>query len=419
MSGILGTHDLTGGVIQTIYTCDTDQFTVANVSICNRHNYDIKISMALTDTANTFDSESMYIEYETILKPKAVLERSAISIPTTKHITVMSTHNNVSAVAWGIRAGDTITVDAIPDAVDVTGPVWSTGSVIELPFNAPGTINLLATDPSYVEYSLVSGSLPAGVTLYSDGRISGQTNAAGAYPLTLAATDQSGNATNLVTQLNIGAVATQGLSLYFDTTNPASWTSGSDPVDLVTGTKTATLVNVSNVHATRDGITCLEFNDTGNMQVAHNMKVPRTYEIWVYHDQSDPAAINWESYFDDNSTESVLFGKQGNSNIVSVYTSSGGASVVSGQVWQQFVYTIDNTTQNYSGRVFKNGQQVATYSDLNRSLVLGNSTLYIGGDSGQGESMDGGVAIARCYDRALTNDEILQNYGIDKVKFNL
>ena len=116
MSGILGTHDLTGGVTQSIYQCDTDQFTTANISICNRHNVAITINVAITDTVNTFDDSSMYIEYETEIKPKGVLERTAVVVPTTKFITVLSSHDAVSAVAWGVRAGDEISVSAIPDA---------------------------------------------------------------------------------------------------------------------------------------------------------------------------------------------------------------------------------------------------------------------------------------------------------------
>ena len=420
MSGILGTHDLTGGVIQSLYQGDTDQFTTTNISICNRHNVDITITVAITDTANTIDDSSMYIEYETILKPKGVLERSAVVVATEKFITVKSSHNNVSAVVYGVRAGDSISVDSIADATDAVAPVWVT-TELDIGFRLASETYLTATDPGFVTYAVSSGTLPPGILLSSNGRLYGNASEAGTYTVTFSATDESGNSSTQAVTLTVGQIATSQLTLWVDTTDTDSWTSGSNPVDLVSGTKTATLNSVSNTHATRDGVTCLEFNDTGSMTFSHSFSVPRTYEIWVYHDQANPASINWETYFDDNSTESILFGKVASTTDVSVYTSSqsGGSGAVAGQTWQQFVYTVDNSSSPYEGKVYKNGSQIATYNNLTRSLVSGASTLYIGGDSGGGECMDGGVAIVRCYNRALTADEIAQNWGVDKSKFSL
>src|SRR6056300_1926415 len=132
MSGILGTHDLTGGVTQSIYACDTDQFTTANISLCNRHNVAVKVTLAITDAENAFD-DARYIEYETELKPKGVLERTAVIVPVGKFITVLSTHNAVSAAAWGIRAGNTVSVSAITDATDAVAPTFIVNTVAFLP----------------------------------------------------------------------------------------------------------------------------------------------------------------------------------------------------------------------------------------------------------------------------------------------
>ena len=420
MSGILGTHDLTGGVIQSIYQCDTDQFTTANISICNRHNVDVEVTLAMTDAENAFD-DARYIEYATVLKPKGVLERSAVVVPTGKFLTVLSSHNAVSAVAWGIRAGDDISVSAITDNTDSVGPVWVTPASFNLDYNEVTEYQIEATDTSFVSYSLQSGTLPTGLGLSSSGLLTGITTEAGIYTPTFRATDESGNTTDLVTSIQVGIISTDRLTQYYDTTQAAYWTSGSDPLNIVSGADEITLTNVSNTYATRDGVTCLEFNDTGNLQMSQQFNLPRTYEIWVYHDQADPSSINWETYFDDNSTESILFGKQGSTNNVQVYTAShsGTVNVVPGQEWFHLAYTVNNTTSPYNGNIYKNGVAVASYSNLTRSLVSGNSTLYVGGDSGQGESMDGGVAIWRCYDRVLSADEIKQHFDLDKSKFGL
>lgn len=212
MSGILGTHDLTGGVVQSIYQCDTDQFTTANISICNRHNVDIKISIAITDTENAFDN-ARYVEYETVLKPKGVLERTAVAIPTEKYITVMSSHNAVSAVAWGIRAGDDISVSAITDNTDAVAPTFIVNTVAFTPGELTD-IQLETNELGAVTFELTSGTLPAGLSLTLDGTIIGTTdvNDYGIYDVTVTATDQSGNSTANTVSIGPGAkaVATSG-----------------------------------------------------------------------------------------------------------------------------------------------------------------------------------------------------------------
>jgi hypothetical protein len=202
MSGVLGTHDLTGGVTQSIYQCDTDQFTTANISLCNRHNVDVKVTLAITDSENAFD-DARYVEYETILKPKGVLERTAVVVPTEKYITVLSSHNAVSAVAWGIRAGDDISVSAITDATDAVAPTFIINSVAFTPGELTET-QLETNEVGNVTFALTSGTLPSGLTLRSDGFITGTTdsNDYGIYDVTVTATDESGN--NTANTISIG-----------------------------------------------------------------------------------------------------------------------------------------------------------------------------------------------------------------------
>ena len=202
MSGVLGTHDLTGGVTQSIYQCDTDQFTTANISLCNRHNVDVKVTLAITDSENAFD-DARYVEYETVLKPKGVLERTAVVVPTEKYITVLSSHNAVSAVAWGIRAGDDISVSAITDATDAVAPTFIINSVAFTPGELTET-QLETNEVGNVTFALTSGTLPSGLTLRSDGFITGTTdvNDYGIYDVTVTATDESGN--NTANTISIG-----------------------------------------------------------------------------------------------------------------------------------------------------------------------------------------------------------------------
>lgn len=213
--GILGTHDLTGGVTQSIYACDTDQFTTTSLSLCNRHNVSVNVTVAITDVENVIES-AMYIEYETELKPKGVLERSALIVPEGKFLTVLSSHSNVSAVAWGLKAGEEVSIDAITDATDSVGPVWVTPAVFEtelLDFQ----YYLEATDPGNVTYTVTSGTLPTGVSLSLDGILSGNLiTSPGAVAITFTATDESGNTSDLVATVAFGGIASGGTKIKAD-----------------------------------------------------------------------------------------------------------------------------------------------------------------------------------------------------------
>jgi hypothetical protein len=108
MSGILGTADLAADTVTSLYECETDTLSVVQVNICNRHNEEITIEVAITDTEDVIDDNSMYIEYQTPIKPKGVLLRTGVIVPVGKFLTVKSSHSNVSAVTYGIVA-DTYT----------------------------------------------------------------------------------------------------------------------------------------------------------------------------------------------------------------------------------------------------------------------------------------------------------------------
>jgi hypothetical protein len=79
-----------------------------------------------------------------------------------------------------------------------SGPTWVTGSSITAIRNAEAySYNLSATDDGTVTYSIISGSLPSGISLASNGLISGTTSSItgtnSTTTLTFRATDDAGN----------------------------------------------------------------------------------------------------------------------------------------------------------------------------------------------------------------------------------
>lgn len=112
-TGRLGAYDLSADTPQSIAQGETDRFTACSVSLCNRGNTPCKVSIAITTSVNIIDNIE-YIDKDVELYPNSVLERTGIAIKQNQYITVESNQDRVSAVAWGIESGNTVSVAAIP-----------------------------------------------------------------------------------------------------------------------------------------------------------------------------------------------------------------------------------------------------------------------------------------------------------------
>lgn len=100
-TGRLAGSDLSAATNTTVYTCPADIFTVASVNIVNRGSGPVTINLAIADLDTPTNGE--YIEYQTELLPKNVLERTGIVLGATQKIVVYSNSGNVSVVAFGIE----------------------------------------------------------------------------------------------------------------------------------------------------------------------------------------------------------------------------------------------------------------------------------------------------------------------------
>ena len=100
-TGRLGSANLAASTNTTVYTVPATTFSVVTLSICNRSNSAITCRVSLSTTTTPAADE--WIEYDTEILPKGVLERTGLVMQTGLNLIVWSSIANVSAMAIGIE----------------------------------------------------------------------------------------------------------------------------------------------------------------------------------------------------------------------------------------------------------------------------------------------------------------------------
>jgi hypothetical protein len=100
-TGRLGVADLAAATNTTVYTCPADTFAVVTVSVCNRGSSPATVQLAVASTATPGAAE--YVEFDTALSAKGVLERTGIVLDAGKLLVVRSSAISVNAVVYGIE----------------------------------------------------------------------------------------------------------------------------------------------------------------------------------------------------------------------------------------------------------------------------------------------------------------------------
>lgn len=130
-SGVLGSRNLVSGVNQAVYVNNYSDIAAITLSVCNKHYTETNVSVAVSTSA-TSPSNAEWIEFETIVSGKGVLERSGILVTPGHYIVVKSNGANANAVAWGTEVGTlslspvVITTNTSGDGPLFTGPTTFT-----------------------------------------------------------------------------------------------------------------------------------------------------------------------------------------------------------------------------------------------------------------------------------------------------
>jgi hypothetical protein len=101
-SGILGQAALSITTNTTVYTVPIATLSVVNINVVNRsttNTADVRI--ALAETGAPADSE--WIEYDVVVPPRGVLERTGIAINAGKRVVIYASTGNCSANVYGLE----------------------------------------------------------------------------------------------------------------------------------------------------------------------------------------------------------------------------------------------------------------------------------------------------------------------------
>lgn len=227
------------------------------------------------------------------------------------------------------------------------------------------------------------------------------------------------------------SVVTNGLVLYFDPSNTASYPgSGTTITDLSGNGLNGTMSNLSftSSYFTYNGTNSqISISDNALLEPGSG---DWTMEVWVNQNATgndvvlgkfDPGGLSQDVSYSIRTTSSTYYAQLGSgSGSGSTLFQNSTNHVGTLNTWYQIVYVFTNVAAN-TLQTFVNGTSIGSVNHSLAGLLNTSTNLYIGSyNNGEyAQWFDGKIGITRLYNRALTSAEVSENYNADKSKYGL
>ena len=229
----------------------------------------------------------------------------------------------------------------------------------------------------------------------------------------------------MATQYAFGKIVTDGLVLALDAADRNSYPgSGTTWVDMSGNGNNGTLTNgpiFSNANggsivfdATNDYVVTTTTTFTANTDF--------TYEVFCKSDQyvGSTGILGNKGYWQAGGPGAVI-GNISNPQIVYMYITTDTAhyemSTGIGPTYDWKYFALRRTGNTMEG--FVNGVRINTTRTIVGNIIDNSNRFWIGSYSGGGSPWKGNIALARVYNKSISNTEIQQNYNAQKSRFGL
>jgi len=215
----------------------------------------------------------------------------------------------------------------------------------------------------------------------------------------------------------------KNLSIYFDIGNPDSYPGlGTTLYDLSGNGRNGTLNNGPTFSTECNG--CLVFDGVNdNVTTTFNtLTNSTTFEIWVNRNTS----INsynmmfgmYLPYFAFNSSNSLHFSSNINGQ-KNIFSNTAGKSVFN-KIWYCFHFISNYDGGSTTVSIYINGVYIIEQSHVGYQTTPTANPLILGNwRPNMDYPFQGKIAILKGYNKALTAQEVLQNYNATKTRFGL
>lgn len=223
-------------------------------------------------------------------------------------------------------------------------------------------------------------------------------------------------------------IVTEGSTVVLDSADSNSYTSGSTDVFNLAGNVSASLFNGTGYSSINQGVFDLDgSNDVIGMPYVQDTGGSFTVEVWAKCDSMTTDTSNRQTIFSFNTgTEGYQLldlevwgdGLTSFNGDGSAYTlpMNGNFKPVNANDWHCYTLSVNNGVQSW----YKDSEFLTeitpTYTATSAYFKLASRGA---GLSNGGQQWDGNIGPAKIYSRALTAQEVLQNYNATKTRFGL